>query len=96
MAVEIHLFGGAYDLEIEQREPDGRLEVVAAFGSTHPVAEVMDGIFRMETSTVAVTVETIATREGVTVNAVWALIREAHADKLCAEDERRTEERWGR
>ena len=92
---EIHLFNGAYDLEIEQREPDGRLEVVAAWCSgpikTHIVAGVM-----LDVESEEVTPEMIAEREGVTIDELRAMIREAHADKLCAEDERRTEERWGR
>jgi len=96
MATEIHLFDGAYDLEIEQREPDGRLEVVSAFwlDPNHPAASL--GGKECAAAISEVTVEKIAANEGVTIDALRTMIREAHPDKLCAEDERRTEERWGR
>ena len=94
--IEIHLFDGAYDLEIEQREPDGRLEVVAAYADGPMTVRRTASGAEVFIQSTEVTPEMIAEREGVTIDQLRAMIREAHADKLCAEDERRTEERWGR
>lgn len=95
MATEIHLFGGAYDLEVEQREPDGRLEVVAAYADGPLRSHAVNGVTFIAPAE-EVTPEMIAEREGVTIDALRAMIREEFNGVMCAEDERRTEERWGR
>lgn len=95
MATEIHLFDGAYDLEIEQREPDGRLEVVAAYASAPPHDHMVAGIMCTVESE-EITPELIAQREGVTIDALRAMIREEFSDVMVAEGERRAAEWWGR